>query len=85
MQTNDAHILPNGTAFISDVGMTGYADGVLGSTSDTVVNKLIYGKQSKFQTPDEGRGIFSAVVIDIDEMSGLANNIFPIYYLENEN
>ena len=65
--------------------MTGFADGVLGSTSDTVVNKLIYGQQSKFQTPDEGRGIFSAVVIEIDDMSGLATNIFPIYYLENEN
>ena len=85
VQTNDAHILPKGTAFISDVGMTGYADGVLGSTSDTVVNKLIYGQQSKFQTPDEGRGIFSAVVIEIDDMSGMSTNIFPIYYLENEN
>ena len=85
VQTNDAHVLPNGTAFISDVGMTGYADGVLGCTSETVVNKLIYGHQSKFQVPDEGRGIFSAVVIDVDEITGLAKNIFPIYYLENEN
>ena len=85
VQTNDAHILPNGTAFISDVGMTGFADGVLGCTSETVVGKLIYGKQTKFQVPDEGRGIFSAVVIDVDEMTGLANQIFPIYYLENEN
>ena len=85
VQTNDAHILPNGTAFISDVGMTGFADGVLGSTKETVVNKLIYGQQSKFQTPDEGRGVFSAVVIDIDEITGLANQIFPIYYLEKEN
>ena len=65
--------------------MTGFADGVLGSTKETVVNKLIYGQQSKFQTPDEGRGIFSAVVLDIDDMTGLANNIFPIYYLEDEN
>ena len=84
VQTNDAHILPKGTAFISDVGMTGYADGVLGSTSETVVNKLIYGQQSKFQTPDDGRGVFSAVVIDIDDISGLAKQIFPIYYLEKE-
>ncbi len=85
VQTNDAHILPQGTAFISDVGMTGFADGVLGCTSETVVSKLIYGKQTKFQVPDEGRGIFSAVVLDIDEMTGLANQMFPIYYLENEN
>ena len=83
VQTNDARILPKGTAFISDVGMTGYADGVLGSTAETVVNKIVYGEQSKFQTPDEGRGLFSAVVLDIDDMSGLAKQIFPIYYLEN--
>ena len=82
VQTSDAHVLPNGTAFISDVGMTGFADGVLGCTKETVVEKIIYGKQSKFQTPDEGRGVFSAVVIDIDDITGLANQIFPIYYLE---
>ena len=85
VQTNDAHILPQGTAFISDVGMTGFADGVLGSTKETVVNKLIYGQQSKFQTPDEGRGLFSAVVLEVDENTGLSTNIFPIYYLEKEN
>ena len=82
VQTSDAHVLPNGTAFISDVGMTGFADGVLGCTKETVVEKIIYGKQSKFQTPDEGRGVSSAVVLDIDDITGLANQIFPIYYLE---
>ncbi len=83
VQTNDAHILPNGTAFISDVGMTGFVDGVLGCTKETVVEKIIYGKQSKFQTPDEGRGVFSAVVLDVDDISGLAKQIFPIYYVES--
>ena len=83
VQTNDAHILPNGTAFISDVGMTGFADGVLGCTADTVVNKIVYGQQSKFQVPDDGRGVFSAVVIDIDDITGLAKQIFPIYYVES--
>ena len=83
VQTNDAHVLPNGTAFISDVGMTGFVDGVLGCTKETVVEKIIYGKQSKFQTPDEGRGVFSAVVVDIDDITGLAKQIFPIYYVES--
>ena len=84
VQTNDSHILPNGTAFISDVGMTGFVDGVLGCTKETVVEKIIYGRQSKFQTPDDGRGVFSAVVVDIDDITGLANQIFPIYYVESE-
>lgn len=86
VQTCDAHVLPRGTAFISDVGMTGFADGVLGSASETVVPKILYGEKSRFAPPDEGRGLFSAVVIDIDEHTGKANSIFPIYYLEeNEN
>ena len=84
VQTHDAKILPQGTAFISDVGMTGYADGVLGCTKETVVSKIIFGQMSKFETPDTGRGILSAVVLDIDEITGLAKQIFPIYYLESE-
>jgi len=84
VQTNDACILPKGTAFISDVGMTGFAEGILGSTSETVVNKIIYGKKSVFQTPEKGKGIFSAVVVDIDNVTGLAKQIFPIYYVEKD-
>ena len=84
VQTHDARILPNGTAFISDVGMTGFADGVLGCTKETVVSKILFGQNSKFETPDTGRGILSGVVIDVDDMSGQAMQIFPIYYLESE-
>lgn len=84
VQTHDARILPNGTAFISDVGMTGFADGVLGCTKETVVNKILFGEHSKFETPDNGRGILSAVVIDVDDISGISKEIFPVYYLESE-
>ena len=84
VQTHDARILPNGTAFISDVGMTGFADGVLGCTKETVVNKILFGQMSRFETPDNGRGILSAVVVDVDDISGQAKEIFPVYYLESE-
>lgn len=84
VQTCDAKILPKGTAFISDVGMTGFADGVLGDTVESVVPKIVYGEKSKFTPPDEGRGLFSAVVIDIDEQTGAANSIFPIYFEEEK-
>lgn len=85
VQTRDARILENGTAFISDVGMTGlYEDSALGFDKDTVVNKLIYGEQSKFDLK-EGKGVFSGVVIDIDEISGKTKEIFPIYFIESEN
>lgn len=84
VQTRDTRVLPNGTAFISDVGMTGFYDGVLGCTKETVVPKILYGEKTKFETPESGRGIFSAVVIDVDETTGLANDIFPIYSVEDE-
>ena len=84
VQTHDAMVLPNGTAFISDVGMTGFADGILGFDKDTVVKKIMYGEQSKFQLPDDGRGLLSAVVMDIDEISGTCRQIFTIYYLEEQ-
>ena len=84
VQTKDYKILENGTAFISDVGMTGYADGALGFDRDTVVRKIVYGEQSRFDLPDDGRGLFSAVVLDVDEVTGKCKEIFPIYYLEEK-
>ncbi len=84
VQTNDAKILPNGTAFISDVGMCGYADGVLGDSKETVIPKILYGEKSRFAPPDEGRGLISTVVIDVDEQSGKALSIFPIYFEEEK-
>ena len=84
VQTKDYKILEGGTAYISDVGMTGFADGALGFDKNTVVNKIVYGEQSRFDLPNEGRGLLSAVVLDIDELTGKCKEIFPIYYLEDK-
>ena len=82
VQTRDYQILENGIAFISDVGMTGFAHGALGFDKDSVVNKITFGNMSRFDLPNEGKGIFSAVVLDIDNITGKCNEIFPIYHLE---
>ena len=82
VQTNDARILPNGTAFISDAGMTGFNDGILGFDKDTVIRANLYGEKSRFAPPDEGRGLLSGVVIDVDDISGKAKDIFNVYYVE---
>lgn len=82
VQTRDYRILDNGTAYISDVGMTGLYDGALGFDRNTVVNKLMYGNNVKFDIPNEGRGLLSAVVLDVDEISGKCIEIFPIYFVE---
>ena len=82
VQTRDYQILENGTAFISDVGMTGFAHGALGFDKDSVVNKITFGNMSRFDLPSEGKGIFSAVVMDFDNITGKCIEIFPIYHLE---
>jgi len=84
IQTNDARILPQGTGFISDVGMTGFYDGVLGFTADTVVPKIVYGESGRMQTPDDGNGVFSAVIMDIDENTYKCKSIKAIKFVENE-
>lgn len=85
VQTNDARILPKGTAFISDAGMCGLYESVLGFESESVMKKTLYGEMSHFNTPEEGRGLFCGVVINVNDETGLANSIFSIYYVEDKN
>lgn len=82
IQTNDAKILPNGTGYISDVGMTGFTDGILGFDKDTIIKKNIFNQMSKFEPPSEGRGLLSAVLLNIDEISGKCKQISTIYFEE---
>lgn len=82
VQTADFRILENGTGFISDVGMTGLYDSALGFEKNSVVKKIIYGEQSKFDIPEDGKGVFSAVVLDVDPITGKTIEIFPIYFIE---
>ena len=84
VQTRDYRVLDGGTAFISDVGMTGLYDGALGFDKNTVVSKLMYGTNVKFDIPNEGRGVLSAVVIDVNDYDGKATEIFPVYFVEKE-
>lgn len=69
VQTADEMILPGGTAFISDVGMTGGHAGVIGMTLDSVMPKFLYGVPSKFEICNKDVR-FQAVVIDIDSETG---------------
>ena len=84
VQTRDYRIMDGGVAFISDVGATGLYDGALGFDKDSVTNKIIYGYSNPFKIPDDGIGLLSAVVIDIDEISGESTNIFPMYFVEGQ-
>lgn len=74
VQTADEQILPRGTAFISDVGMTGGHGGIIGVTAESVMPRYLTGMPSKFEVCEEDVQI-NAVVIEINELTGLAENI----------
>ncbi|MGX7030318.1 TIGR00282 family metallophosphoesterase [Vagococcus zengguangii] len=75
VQTSDARILPQGTAYLTDVGMTGPYDGILGMQRDNVINKFITALPHRFEVVENGRGILSYCVIDINDKTGKATKI----------
>lgn len=66
VQTADERII-GGTAFISDVGMCGAYDSIIGDSIEPVVKKTWTGLPALFTVPDEGRSILSAVVLTLDD------------------
>lgn len=74
VQTADEKILLFGTSFISDVGMTGPAEGILGIQRDIIINRFLTGLPEKFELA-HGAIQFSAVYIEIDEVTGKTTKI----------
>jgi len=72
--TADERILPNGTAYITDVGMTGPYDGVIGVKKELVVGKFLTGMPVRFE-PAAGDVRLCAVLVDCDENTGKARAI----------
>jgi len=72
--TADERILPNGTAYITDVGMTGPYDGVIGVRKELIVEKFLKNMPTRFE-PATGDVRLCAVVVDCDESSGRARTI----------
>ena len=78
VQTNDAKILPYGTAFMADAGFSGRSDSVIGFDTDSVINKIVLGQTGRFEIPYEGDKEVNCVYLEIDEETGLARKIEPI-------
>ncbi|MEX1028930.1 MAG: TIGR00282 family metallophosphoesterase [Paenibacillaceae bacterium] len=83
VQTHDERILPQGTAYVSDVGMVGPRDGVLGMEREAVLLKFRTELPSRFIV-DEGKWQFHAVIIEVDDTTGLSTNIQLIRQFEDE-
>ncbi len=71
VQTADETILPGGTAYITDVGMTGPAYSVIGIEKEQIIERFLTHMPRKYDVAT-GAGLLSAVVIDIDDKNGKA-------------
>ncbi|RJG22881.1 TIGR00282 family metallophosphoesterase [Paenibacillus thiaminolyticus] len=83
VQTNDDTILPNGTAYLTDVGMVGSREGVLGMEREAVLRKFRTQLPVRFVV-DEGKWQFHALVVEIDEATGKATKLDKIRIREGE-
>ncbi|MEO8725375.1 MAG: TIGR00282 family metallophosphoesterase [Acidobacteriaceae bacterium] len=72
--TADTRVLPNGTAYQTDVGMSGPYDSVIGVEKELVLGRFLTGLPGKFEAA-KGNPKMCAVVIDCDETNGKARSI----------
>jgi len=74
VRTGDAEVLPQGTAFVTDVGMTGANDSILGINKDVAIRRFLEMRPVRFEVARDDLRI-DFVILDIDEGTGKARNI----------
>jgi 2',3'-cyclic-nucleotide 2'-phosphodiesterase len=74
VQTADSRVLPGGTAYITDVGMTGPHDGVIGVEKAPVIQKFLSSMPTRFEAAS-GDPILHGVIVRADDVSGKATDI----------
>ncbi len=70
VMTADNRILPEGSAYISDIGMTGAKNGVLGMDKEAVLHRFLTGLPAKFEPPKSGMGMLNAIKVTCDPKEG---------------
>ena len=81
VQTADETILENGTAYITDIGMTGPSKSVIGCEVTSILKKMTTAQAGRFEVA-MGKGIFCGVILDIDEITNSVKNISRIQIRE---
>ncbi|TAK30641.1 MAG: TIGR00282 family metallophosphoesterase [Chloroflexota bacterium] len=76
--TADNRVLPRGTAYVSDVGMVGPRDSVIGVNPDTAVRKFLTQIPTHLTVAEGGPVVFNSVLVEIDEGTRLARSIVRI-------
>lgn len=74
VQTNDEQILPKGTGFITDIGMTGPKDSVIGMSIEASVKRFVTSIPEKYKVA-EGEPIFNGCIFEVDENNKINNMV----------
>lgn len=72
--TIDTQILPGGTAYVTDIGMTGPTDSIIGDDVDAVIQRFLT-QMPHHLTVGKGKPVLNAVLVEVDETSGKAASI----------
>jgi metallophosphoesterase (TIGR00282 family) len=83
VQTADDRILPKGTAYLTDVGMTGPHDSIIGVEVDAALGRFLTALPAKFETAT-GNPRLHAVIVEADEQTGRALDIERLSYGADE-
>ncbi len=75
VMTADERILSKGTAYISDIGMVGALDSVIGMDKDQIISRFITQMPNRFEPVTKGPALFNAVMLKIDKTTGKAKEI----------
>ena len=79
--TADQRVLPNGTAFVSDLGMCGVRDSIIGDEVAPVLRRFLTGIPVRL-TVGDGIALFNSVLIDTDDQTSLATDIARVDRIE---
>jgi metallophosphoesterase (TIGR00282 family) len=83
VQTADERILPNGTAYLTDAGMTGPHDSIIGMEIEPSLSRFLTAMPARFE-PAAGNLRLNGVVVDADDKTGRARRVTRISYSEQE-
>jgi metallophosphoesterase (TIGR00282 family) len=83
VMTADEEILPGGTAYLTDIGMSGSPNSVIGMKQEQVLQKFITGAPVRFEVSEEMPYLFQAVVVTADKETGKATKIERIRQFVN--
>lgn len=82
IQTADERILPNVTAYITDLGMVGPLNSIIGMKIEPVIEKFLTCRPTKFEVAEEPPCVYCAAIVEIDDSTNLPTKIERVHICE---